>query len=305
MVTLIQSCTGVNSPSTGLQSTPKLSNCRAVRHSMGETCVPINPKRVIVLDTSPLDAMFELGLKPVAAPELGEFFTYSTDQLAGIKSVGNAYQPNLETLLQLQPDLILANYLNTPEIYAALSKIAPTVVAIKDDTAWKEELKIYAAALNKETEAEALLQAYAERIQEFQQSMGDRLAETEVSIVSFADYGPGRPIRIYLPDSFMGSVVEEAGLPRPPGQRDRTWTKDLSMERLDIADGDVIFSMEFEPEENLLSKVQQHPLWTQLNAVKLGHVYPVNYATWVAERNIGGANRVLDDLFEYLVNSEE
>ncbi|QYO67676.1 hypothetical protein [Leptolyngbya sp. 7M] len=38
-----------------------------------------------------------------------------------------------------------------------------------------------------------------------------------------------------------------------------------------------------------------------LNVVRQGKVYPVSYAIWVAQRNIGGANRILDDLFKYLI----
>jgi len=288
--------------SENLQRSLTPDNCRAIQHALGEVCVPPNPERVIVLDTSPLDVMFELGLKPIATPDLGDYLSYSKEQLAGIESLGSNEQPNLESMLKLQPDLILATPFDAPEIYGELSQIAPTVVAPSGDVGWKEDLRIYAAALGKTAEAEALLTAYDDRIQEFQQRMGARISETEVSIVSFADYGPGLPVRIYLADSFMGSVVEEAGLPRPPGQRERTWTKELSVERLDIADGDAIFFMEFDPQEGPLEKVQQHPLWSQLEAVQQGRIYPVNYGSWVAERNIGGANRILDDLFEHLLD---
>lgn len=293
----LSACTGQSSPDNSAQA-----NCQVITHALGEVCVPPHPERVIVLDTSPLDVMFELGVKPIAAPELGDYLSYSEDQLAGIKSLGSNEQPNLESMLKLQPDLILATSFDAPEIYGELSQIAPTVVAPSGDVNWKEDLRIYAAALGKTAEAEGLLTAYEDRIQEFQQRMGDRLTETEVSIVSFADYGPGLPVRIYLSESFMGSVVEETGLSRPPGQRDRTFAKELSVERLDIADGDAIFFMEFAPQEGLLTKVQQHPLWSQLEAVQQGRIYPVNYGSWVAERNIGGANRILDDLFEHLLN---
>ncbi|MBE9193724.1 hypothetical protein IQ230_26145 [Gloeocapsopsis crepidinum LEGE 06123] len=47
--------------------------------------------------------------------------------------------------------------------------------------------------------------------------------------------------------------------------------------------------------------LQQHPLWSKLDVVQRGKVYTVNYNVWVAQRNIGGANRILDDLFKYLV----
>lgn len=293
----LSACTGQSSPDNSAQA-----NCQVITHALGEACVPPNPERVIVLDTSPLDVMFELGLKPIAAPELEDYLSYSEEQLAGIESLGSYEQPNLETMLQLQPDLILTTSFEGPELYSKLSQIAPTVVAPSGDVDWKDDLRIYAAALGKTAEAEALLTAYEARIQEFQQRMGEHLSETEVSIVSFADYGPGLPVRIYLSDSFMGSVVEAAGLPRPPGQQERNWTKELSVERLDIADGDAIFLMEFDPEAGLLTKVQQHPLWSKLEAVQQERVYPVTYGSWVAERNIGGANRILDDLFEHLLD---
>lgn len=293
----LSACTEHSSPNSSAQF-----NCQPIAHVLGETCVPPNPERVIVLDTSPLDVMFELGLKPIAIPDLGDFLSYPEEQMAGIESLGSPEQPNLESMLRLQPDLILATSFDGAEIYAELSHIAPTVVAPSGDVGWKNDLLVYAAALGKTAEATALLTAYEGRIQDFQQRMGNRLSETEVSIVSFADYGPGLPVRIYLSKSFMGTVIEEAGLSRPLEQRDRTFSKELSIERLDIADGDTIFFMEYAPEEGLLAKIQQHPLWSQLEAVQQGRIYPVTYGSWVAERNIGGANRILDDLFEHLLD---
>ncbi|MFC7589080.1 hypothetical protein ACFQYP_39390 [Nonomuraea antimicrobica] len=41
---------------------------RTVKHAMGETKVPMTPKRVVVLDTDKLDTMVSLGLTPSARP---------------------------------------------------------------------------------------------------------------------------------------------------------------------------------------------------------------------------------------------
>lgn len=293
----LSACTGHLTLNNSVQS-----NCQSISHALGKTCVPIKPERVIVLDTSPLDAMFELGLKPIATPDLGDYLSYSKEQLTGIEFLGSDEQPNLEKILYLQPDLILATAFDASEIYDELSQIAPTVVAPSGDVDWQKDLLVYAAALGKTAEAEELLKNYESRIQTFQQRMGARLKETEISIVSFANYGVGQPVRIYLADSFMGSVVKASGLPRPIEQQEGSWTKQLSIEQLDIADGDAIFFMEYDPEEGVLTKVQQHPLWAKLKAVQQEKIYPVAYGSWVAERNIGGANRILDDLFEYLLD---
>ena len=102
----------------------------------------------------------------------------------------------------------------------------------------------------------------------------------------------------------MGSVVEEAGLPRPTTQTEDGFTVYVSIEKLDSIEGDVMFVVTPKPEESTLTQLKQNPLWSLLNVVKQGRVYNVHYATWVAQRNIGGANRILDDLFRYLVEEK-
>lgn len=294
---------------------PIASECRTVKHAMGESCVPINPQRIIVLDTSPLDAVLTLGVKPIGATEfdgLKQIDVYPKEQTEEIAAIGGDLQPNLEKIALLKPDLILSPQFNVKGIYDRLSQIAPTVVAASGNAAesnfwkdrWKEDLKIYADALNKTEAAEQLLHNYHQRIAEFQQKMSEKLKETEVSIIATISYGSGRPAAIYLRGSFMGSVVEEAGLPRPTTQTEDGFTVYVSIEKLDSIEGDVMFVVTPKPEESTLTQLKQNPLWSLLNVVKQGRVYNVHYATWVAQRNIGGANRILDDLFRYLVEEK-
>lgn len=304
-ITVVSACNHPAPNVVSLGSSSQVSNCRIIQHFLGETCVSANPKRVIVLDTNPLDAVLALGIKPVGAPKLDRL-SLPEEQTQGIEAIGINFnpQPSLEKIALLQPDLILGNNWNE-EIYPMLSQIAPTVIAPSKDPAWKEDLRLYAKALNKSEEAEKLIQNYQARIQEFQQRMGNHLKETEVSITASFNYGAGQPARIYLKDSFMGAVIEETGLSRPPTQRREGFVMELSFETLAFANGDIMFVVDPKPEESTLSSLQRHPLWSQLNVVKQGQVYPVSYDIWVAQRNIGGANRILDDLFKYLIEENQ
>lgn len=288
------------------------SNCRVIQHAIAQTCVPLNPKRIVVLDTNPLDAALALGVKPVGAPQSGKFL-FSEEQTKGIESIGSVGQPNLEKIVSLKPDLILGAYWDQ-EIYDLLCQIAPTIIPGSVDFEWKEDLKLYARALNKTEVAEELLQNYQERIKTFQLQMGYKLQQTEVSLVRTTSYGAGIPASLYLRNSFMGSVVAETGLPRPAAQRNLPalvtndhWGLKVSFERLDLIDGDVIFAIDpsFDDSEleSTLSNLERHPLWSQLRAVQQGHVYVVSYYIWVTQRNVGGANRILDDLFRYLIKN--
>ncbi|MFQ4145257.1 iron-siderophore ABC transporter substrate-binding protein [Chlorogloeopsis sp. ULAP02] len=290
-----------------------ITNCRTIQHAVGKTCIPPHPQRIIVLDTNPLDGVLALGFKPIAAPDFSEL-SLPEEITQGIISIGNNSQPNLEEIARLNPDLIIGLEYSS-DSYKQLTQIAPTILAPGNEKKWKEDLRLYALALNTTQEAEAILQVYNARIKEFRQRMHHRLKTKTVSLVSTINYGAGNPARIYLSNSFMGAVITEAGLKLPAAQTtlaptitNDNWGINISIERLDLIDGDVIFTINTKPEtkqlDSTLSQLQQHPLWSKLDAVKNNRVYTVNYMVWVAQRNIGGANRILDDLFKYLVTDE-
>ncbi|MFO7172935.1 MAG: iron-siderophore ABC transporter substrate-binding protein [Bacillota bacterium] len=272
---------------------------RKVKHALEEIEVPAHPQRVVVLDTGELDIALALGVKPVGAviadAESG-FPAYLKDQVEGIQRVGTIAQPDLETIAALQPDLILTNVLRHEKIYDQLKQIAPTVVGVRPNR-WKENLKLYAEALGKAEEAERLLQEYEARLAEFRERMGDRLASTRVSLVrSMPDHA-----RIYLHDSFSGSIIRDAGLPRPPAQDKEGIFERVSEERIPDLDGDVMFVFYYGREKgDSLAPLQKNPLWSQLQVVQQGRVYEVDDGHWGLGLGPIAARLVVDDLFRYL-----
>ncbi|GAA3135097.1 iron-siderophore ABC transporter substrate-binding protein [Nonomuraea salmonea] len=213
---------------------------RTVKHAMGETKVPMTPKRVVVLDTDKLDSMVSLGLAPVGAAQAQENQTwpeYLGSALAGTKPVGTLQQPNIEAIIALKPDLILGSKFRQAAFYDKLSKIAPTVFTERVGITWKENFLLDAEALGKKEQAQQLLTAYGTRAKE----VGAKYAKLQVSIVRFMP----TEIRMYGPQSFSGIVVGDAGIPRPEAQQlndqeDRRFGK-LSQENIAKADGDAIF----------------------------------------------------------------
>jgi iron complex transport system substrate-binding protein len=272
---------------------------RVVEHAMGKTKVPVNPQRVVVLDTGELDIVLALGVKPVGAviaPEENDFPAYLKDKTQGVQKVGTIAQPNLETIAALKPDLILTNTLRHEKIYDKLSQIAPTVVGERPNW-WKNNLKLYAQALGKEQEAEKLMADYQKRLDEFKQKMGDRLSKTQVSLLrSFPDHA-----RIYQNDSFAGQVLKDAGLPRPKSQDKAAVFEKVTEERIPDMDGDVILMFYYgKSKGDSLAKIKSNPLWAQLNAVKQGKVYEVDDGIWGLGLGPIAANLIVDDLFKYL-----
>ena len=304
--TVISSCSGAALPN--YESIPP-SEGRTIQHGLGETVVPKTPQRVVLLG-SVVDAL-ALGIKPEGAALTGFPQRANSDELVAMLSeyttditvVGHARQPNLEKIVQLQPDLILASK-GGKRIYPRLSQIAPTVVIDTSRGAdeWKEYVLTNATAMGKRNEAAAMIQQYEQRITQFKQAMGDRL---ETTVVSVARFRPDQ-VRVFQRNSFSGAILAEAGLLRPENQQSRNRPyKSISLENLSAVDGDVLFFMQDNPENSFLDRVQQHPLWSQLEVVQREEVYEISLEVWFLNSGIVTAHMILNDLFRTLVPDGE
>lgn len=301
---------GNNSPKrTLLSSSLPASEYRVVNHAMGATQVPVNPQRIVTLDGSAIENVLALGSKPVGTVlngRLDQQTAYLRENLADAKLIGSFEQPNLEKILALKLDLILGDKGISQNIYPQLSQIAPTVLAeYKGSDSWKQMLKVHGEALGKSQAAEELINKYYARLARFKTQMGDRLPETEVSVVRIYPQGIG----LYQKESFSGSVLADAGLPRPVSQRQEEVQQQISKERILDADGDVIFLWSYsddyrgdpQNQQTISQKLKADPLWLTLKAVQQGKVYEVpDY--WIGFGPLA-ADAVVNDLFKYLVNT--
>ena len=303
VVIAIAACNGNMSD----ESNPALTeNCRVIQHAMGETCVPLDPQRIVVLDSQTLEATIALDKKPVGSPLEYVMPPVSTE---GIEDLGDVDAINLERVLSLKPDLILGLDDDPTAPYAQLSQIAPTVlVGFEHSGEWKEGFAFVGEVLGKSEEVERIMADYYQRAEEFKQKIGDP-SETTVSIVRIYP----TQVNLYTKVGFPGTVLEDAGLSRPPSQDlDLKETKSLtgdtiqytiSQEVIDKADGDAVFVVVGDWDtkiKEVLASLKTDPLWSKLEAVQKGKVYEVG-DYWIGTSAIA-ANAVLDDLEKYLLN---
>ncbi|PIG90529.1 hypothetical protein CSQ79_26110 [Gloeocapsopsis sp. IPPAS B-1203] len=280
---------------------------------MGETCIPNNPKRVITVSRTLLSNALALGVKPIGSSvwgieELRTFLSdksFLGDKVEEIASVGQLFNINLEKILQLEPDLILAWEPAVEAVYPLLSQIAPTVAFSFDDLVenWKEAFTITAKVLNREAEAQQVWNHYNQQIKDLKAAIGNRYKDKTISVAGI--YDNGRRAYTYAKNSFIGSIFEELDLQRPPAQNisiDGGSIEAISEERLELLDGDILFILasEFGHTEAYKS-LKQKPLWKKLNAVQNGRVYLVDIFAWTTESPLA-ADAVFDNLYKYLVN---
>lgn len=275
-----------------------------VKHAMGTTEVPKNPKRVVVLTNEGTEAAVSMGVKPVGAANSytgNPWYKHLEKKYEDIEPVGGESELSLERIAKLKPDLIIGNKFRQEAQYKKLSEIAPTVFSDELRGDWKENFKLYAKALNKEDKGKEVLSNYDQHIEKTKEELGDK-KDSEISMVRFM---PG-DVRIYHKDTFSGVILDELGLKRPKEQdKDDFAERGVTKERVQAMDGDYLFYFTFQGEDKEVSDLEKEWIndesFKALNASKQGNVYKVDDSVWNTSGGVLSANMMIDQLKEKLL----
>ncbi|MEU7988998.1 iron-siderophore ABC transporter substrate-binding protein [Streptosporangium canum] len=274
---------------------------RTVKHAMGESRIEAQPKRVVALDQSFVDAVLTLETDVVGFTtyraiddKLPDYLTPVLGHAKEAKPVGTLEQPSLEQIIALKPDLIVSAKVRHEALYDKLSKIAPTVFSETTGAIWKENLKLMGQALGKEDLAEQKIKAYQDRAAAIGESI--KAKEGKLPTVSIARFAGEPTVRLYVENSYSGLVLKDVGFARPEGQPTTTETimVEVSQENISQLDADHIFVAAYaDPSvEPIKKKFEANPLWGKLKGAK----HDVADLTWMSAVGIQGAHAILDDL---------
>ncbi|MET8678051.1 iron-siderophore ABC transporter substrate-binding protein [Streptomyces sp. NPDC004647] len=272
----------------------------AVTTAMGKVNVPEKPKRVVVLDTDALDSAITLGVKPVGSVTAEAGAPMSTylpkDQIKGIKEVGLIAEPNLEAISGLKPDLILSSKERDEKSYKELSKIAPTVFTETTGPTWRENFELHADALGKKDEAKKVVADYESHVKELTAALGgaEKAKKTKVGFVRFVE---GADTRLYMNDTFVGSMLKDLKAGRPANVDKTGFSLDVSPERIDEGNSDVIFYSTYgDPKKAKETSITGGSLWKKLDAVKNDKAFKVDDNLWMLGIGYTGADQILDEM---------
>lgn len=275
---------------------------RTIEHAMGTTEIKGNPERIVILTNEGTEALLSLGVTPVGAVQswTGDpWYSHISEEMEGVENLGEESQVNIEAIVALKPDLIIGNKMRQEKIYDQLSQIAPTVFSDTLRGEWKPNLEFYSKVLNKEPEGAEVIKAFDDRVSSIAKLAGDSLNK-EISIVRFM---PGKT-RIYLGDTFSGTILKQLGFARPENQRSDEFTVEIGKERLNEADGDIIFYFTYEAGDGEATAREQEwlqdPMFKNLNAAKNNEVFKVDDAIWNTAGGVKAANLMLDDIEKFI-----
>ena len=263
----------------------------------GDVTVPAEPERVVTLAESALDVSLAVGVTPVGttASRGGDSApAYLGEDAADIPVVATVAEPNLEAILEAQPDLILASPNLAQEQYDALTAIAPTVVpegTAGDD--WTAPLHTYAEALGADDELTSALDDVTARAEAL---AGEGVVDGTAAVVRWAANGP-----VLMNSALMsGSLLQAAGA-TPVQAAAELGTKPhsdpLSLENLAQVDADRLFLAAFGADgTGALEAARSQPAFTQLQAVQEGATTEVDGSVWSSAAGPIAADLVMDDI---------
>jgi len=241
---LLATVAGCGSSSTG-ETTPTATGSASaafpvtIEHKFGSTTIEKKPQRIVTVGWNDQDFVLSLGEVPVSTREWFAgypAYPWVASKLGGKKLPTFSAEINYEAILKQQPDLILAIYETiNKETYEKLSQIAPTVIqssAYKDEqTPWDVQTLTTGKALGKTIEAQALVAFLTAKIDQVKKA-NPRFAGK----VLVEDYGPEKGQHWLIPAKDPRRALFDA-----LGFTAQAESEDVSEERLDLLDRDVLF----------------------------------------------------------------
>lgn len=163
-----------------------------------ETTLDGPAQRIVSLAPSNTEILFAIGAgeQVVARDEFSDFPV----QAADLPSIGGGFGDyNLETIVELQPDLVLAAEINTPEQVKALEDLGLTVFFLSNPTSLEEMYQNLITV--------AALTGHHKDAEDLAESLHDRVAKVEEDMASLTE----RPAVFYELDATDPSAPWTAG----------------------------------------------------------------------------------------------
>lgn len=243
-----------------------------------EVTIDAPPQRVVGMSASITELLFAIGVTPVGTTSGMDYPPEALD----LPTFGTGYQPNLEKLAALEPDLIIANGQLNMAFIDKLQAIAPTLAIITLTTAdIPANMRTLGAATWHDEDAEAA----ALEIEDFLATIAEAVPEQEtgpsvlivVGTLDVPNYGKS--------DTYLGDMAALLGATNIADGRDDQgpfpgYTQ-LSMEYILDQDPDYVFTITRGSDTPMPDDMAADPIWSALTAYENGQVIELDNRLYV------------------------
>lgn len=285
------------------QTLPEEVDEAGITHDLGSTVITETPTSIAVLEYSFLDALYRLGVNPIAIADDNEpqkVLDVTLNELTDYTSLGARKEPSLETLSFLDLDLIIADTGRHSQIYEDLNKLAPTISLTSTDCTYEqfiETFKLLAQIVDKEQLAEQILGDTEKMFSSLQEQLTTVLGNKKVLVVS----PKNDKYTAHTPSSFVGTILEKAGVQNIIDSDDLE--VDLSLEQLVELDPEVIIYMRNDLDTTIYPEWEQTDLYKQITAVQNNEVYTTaKKEYWTQYRGFASIEFIMSELQNWFLN---
>ncbi len=236
--------------------------------------LPQPAQRIVSLSPSVTEILFAVGAGEQVIGR-DSFSNYPAEAQA-IQDVGGSMgNYSIETIASLEPDLVIAAEINTPEQVKALEDLGLNVYYLSNPTELAgifDLLSTVGVLSGHQEEAEQLNTSLRERVQ----TVEETIARADSRPLVFYELDGTDPAKPWTPGpgSFMDELIRAAGGENAAAGLTSAWAQ-ISIEELLVQDPDIILLGDsiwgLTPEQ-----VAARPGWDGLNAVSQGRVLPFN-----------------------------
>jgi len=231
-------------------------------------------QKVVSLAPSNTEILFALS---AGAQVVGrdDFSNYPEEALAVASVGGSMGDYNLEEITRLQPDLVLAAEINTPELVNSLENLGLTVFYLSNPDEIEgiyTNLEVVGKLTGREAEAAALNTSLQARVARIDAAL-EKVTEQPLVFYELDATDPAKPWTAG-PGTFLDLLLRRAKALNAAAALSGEWAQ-ISQEELLVQNPDVILLGDAMWGVTVES-VAERPGWSQIKAVAEGRVYPIN-----------------------------
>ena len=258
-------------PATAVPAVPSIT----LTDGLNRTVTLAGPaQRVVSLAPANTEILFAIG---AGAQVVGRdmFSDYPADATSIADIGGSMGKFNLEAILALHPDLVLAGGINTPELVASLEQLGLTVFFLPNPTTLEEmytNLETVARLTGHESETAGLVDSLKARVA----AVDEKILPISNDPTVYYELDATDPTKPYTagPGSFVDLLIARAGGINIGAELQGQWAQ-ISLEQLVVANPAIIILGDAAYGETP-EKVAQRPGWGTLAAIQTGQVFPID-----------------------------
>lgn len=166
--------------------------------------IAAKPERIVAISPTAMEMLYEIGGKAVGRDSGSKF----SEEVKALPEVGGAYNPSIESIVTLRPDLLIIESLTQGHLTQMLGSLKVPIVAVKaaSHKDVSEGITLIGRVTDLVDEAKVAVDAIDKRISNSVESSS--MDKSVLILISDAD----RNIYAALPDSYPGAIVSILGL---------------------------------------------------------------------------------------------